>query len=124
MRFLADMGISPETVVFLSGLGHDAVHLADLGLGRESDPQVLERARAEGRVLVAHDLDFGELLAAGRFQLPSVIVFRLRNMHPDSVNRNLQLVVTRHQRALEQGAIISVTESQIRVRSLPLRGLE
>jgi predicted nuclease of predicted toxin-antitoxin system len=121
MRFLADMGISPQTVVFLSGLGHDAVHLADLGLGKESDPQVLERARTEGRVLIAHDLDFGELLAAGRLQLPSVIVFRLRNMHPDSVNRRLQLVVSRHRQALEQGTIISVTESQIRVRSLPLR---
>jgi hypothetical protein len=27
MRFLADMGISPQTVAFLSDLGHDAVHL-------------------------------------------------------------------------------------------------
>jgi predicted nuclease of predicted toxin-antitoxin system len=122
MKFLADMGISPEMVAFLTGLGHDAIHLADHGLGKEADPQVLEKARREGRVLLTHDLDFGELVAAGRLHLPSVIIFRLRNMRPDSVNRNLQLIVTRHRHALEQGAIISVTESQIRVRSLPLQG--
>lgn len=121
MKFLSDMGISPETVAFLTGLGHDAIHLADHSLGKEPDPQVLEKARKKERVLLTHDLDFGELVAAARLRLPSVIIFRLRNMWPDSVNRHLQLIVTQHRHALEQGAIISVTEGQIRVRSLPLQ---
>ncbi len=84
MRFLADMGISPDTVAFLSSLGHDAVHVADLNLAKHPDSQVLDNARADRRVLLTHDLDFGELLAAGGSLLPSVVVFRLRNMHPDS----------------------------------------
>jgi predicted nuclease of predicted toxin-antitoxin system len=43
MRFLADMGISPRTVVFLQGLGHDATHLHDEGLDRLQDPAILAK---------------------------------------------------------------------------------
>lgn len=53
--------------------------------------------------------------------LPSVIIFRLRNMHPERVNQYLRVIISQHQALLEQGAIISVAEGQIRVRPLPLR---
>ena len=120
MRFLADMGISPETAAFLNGLGHDAVHLHEQGLNRLPDPDVLDKARREKRVVLAHDLDFGELMAASRARLPSVVIFRLRNMKPERVNHYLLRVVDRHHEALEKGAIVSVTEGQIRVRILPV----
>lgn len=121
MRFLADMGISPKTVVFLRGLGYDAVHLHDQNLDQLPDPGILEKARDEGRVLLTHDLDFGELIAASEASLPSIIVFRLRNMRPERVNHYLREIVTQHQKPLEQGAIISVTEGQVRVRLLPIK---
>ncbi len=114
------MGISPKTVIFLHGLGHDAVHLSEQGLERLPDPGILEKAREEGRIALVHDLDFGELVAASGARLPSVITFRLRTMHPDRVNSALQSILTQHQAALEQGAMISVTEGQVRVRRLPL----
>ena len=65
MRFLADMGISPATVAFLRGLQHEARHLHEHGLDRLPDAAILEKARSEGAVLLTHDLDFGELVAAG-----------------------------------------------------------
>jgi len=86
MKFLADMGISPRTVAFLRSLGHDAVHLYEQGFGRLSDPTILRKACDEGRVLLTHDLDFGELMAAGGAELPSVVIFRLRDMRPERVN--------------------------------------
>ncbi len=121
MNFLADMGISPVTVAFLRELGHEAVHLHEEGLDRLKDPEILLKAREEGRILLTHDLDFSELVAASGARLPSVIVFRLRNMRPNNVNRYLQRIVELHVRALEKGAIVSVTEGRIRIRSLPLR---
>lgn len=33
MKFVADMGISPKTVSFLKGLGHQAVRIRQLPLG-------------------------------------------------------------------------------------------
>jgi len=62
MKFLADMGISSKTVAFLSNLGYDATHLHNQGLHRLSDPDILEKARSEERVLLTHDLGFGELV--------------------------------------------------------------
>ncbi len=84
------------------------------------DADILEKAKREGRVLLTHDLDFGGLMAASGANLPSVVIFRLRNMRPESVNRYLDEVVTLHQEALEKGAIVSVLETQIRLRTLPL----
>jgi predicted nuclease of predicted toxin-antitoxin system len=120
VKFLADMGISPKTVAFLHGLGHDAVHLSEQGLEQLPDPSIVEKARQEGRIVLVHDLDFGELVAASGARLPSVITFRLRNMHPDRVNSALQSILSHHKEALEQGAMISVTEGQVRVRRLRL----
>jgi len=120
VKFLADMGISPKTTMFLHTLGHDAVHLVDQGLERLPGHDIVAKARQEGRILLVHDLGFGELLAASGETLPSVITFRLRNMHPARVNSALERILPQHGEALEQGAILSVTEGQVRVRLLPL----
>ena len=72
--------------------------------------------------MLVHDLGFGELVAAKGAALPSVITFRLRNMHPDQVNAALQLIIPQHGEAVERGAILSVTEGRVRVRSLPIGG--
>lgn len=120
MRFLADRGISPQTVAFLRDLGHAALHLHEQGLDRLPDSVILKKARDESRILLTHDLDFGELIAASGATLPSTVVFRLRNMRPEKVNYYLQRIIIQHQAALEQGAIISVIEGQIRVRLLPI----
>ena len=96
MRFLADMGISPRTVEFLRDAGHDAVHLLDRGLHELGDPDILQLAREEERILLVHDLDFSDLVAASGGELPSVVVFRLRDMRPASVNEHLRLLLDRH----------------------------
>ena len=115
------MGISPLTVAFLRSHGYEAAHLLEQGLERLPDSEIVDKARREGRVLLVHDLDFGELVAASGDILPSVITFRLRNMHPDQVNIALQAVLNHHLEAIKLGAMISVTEGQIRVRRLPVK---
>jgi hypothetical protein len=49
-----------------------------------------------------------------------VITFRLRDMTPANVNRHLDLILDAHRERLERGAIVSVTESRIRIRDLPI----
>ena len=120
MKFVADMGISPKAVDFLCRLGHEAVHLQEEGLGRLGDSEILRKARQEGRVLLTHDLDFGGLLAASGADLPSVLIFRLRNMCPENVNRYLLKALSQCAAVLEQGAIVTITEGQVRIRNLPL----
>ena len=121
MKFLADMGIPPKAVDFIDKLGYNDVHLNDLGLNTFPDPDILKKARDEGYILLTHDLGFGELVAATKANLPSVIIFRLRNMHPDRVNHYLHKVIIEDREFLEHGAVISITEGQIRVRLLPIK---
>lgn len=120
MRFIADMGISPKTVVYLRSLGHDAIHLHEERLECLPDPDILRKARDERRILLTHDLDFADLIAASQTRLPSVVVFRLRSMRPEIVNRYLCDVINQHAIALKHGAVISVTDGKARVRLLPL----
>lgn len=120
MKFLVDMGISPRAVAFLQDSGHDGMHLLDAKLQRASDKVVLEKARSEGRVLLTHDLDFGELMAASQARLPSVVIFRLRDMRSHNVNKHLHQVILRHHDSLERGAVVIVTEARLRVRALPI----
>ena len=49
--------------------------------------------------MLVHDLGFGELVAASGARLPSVITFRLRNMHPDRVHGALQSILSQHGKA-------------------------
>ena len=55
MRFLADAGISPETVVFLARLGHDVVHVRTLGMHRAPDRAITDHARADARVVLTFE---------------------------------------------------------------------
>lgn len=84
------------------------------------DSEILQKARREASIHLTHDLDFGHLLAASGTQLPSVIVFRLRNMRPEQVNRYLHYPITHHREALGHGAIVTIAEASVRVRHLPL----
>jgi len=85
------------------------------------DPDILKKARSEGRVLLAFDLDFGDLLAASGEKLPSVIIFRLQNQTPSSVWPRLMEVLSSCEADLNGGAIVIVEETRYRVRRLPIQ---
>ena len=120
MRFLADAGISPKTVEFLKQLGHEATHVRTLGMQRAPDAQVIALARTDGSVFLSFDLDFGDLLALGVTDKPSVILFRLADERAESVNRRLSTVLSEQVTELESGALILVQDTRYRVRKLPI----
>jgi len=120
MRFLADAGLSPLTVEFLVQLGHEAVHVRTLGMQRASDREVVERARADSSVVLTFDLDFGDVLALGVLDKPSVIIFRLADERSESVNQRLSAVLAERSADLESGVLILVEDARYRVRKLPI----
>ena len=120
MRFLADAGVSMVTVRELRALGHDATHLGEQGLMRMPDPGILEKAASEARIVPTFDLDFGELLASSAALLPSVIIFRLHDETPASVNPRLLEAIVEHEKPLLAGAVVVVEDGRSRTRSLPL----
>ncbi len=116
------MGLARRTVEWLREQGHDAIHLRDEGLQRLPDPDILAKAAGEARILLTMDLDFPQLLAASGGRFPSLIVFRLANERWENVNARLADVLGSFSSQLDSGAIISVRDTLIRIRKLPLTG--
>lgn len=120
MRFVADVGFPVSGVQALRERGHDVLVLADQGLERLPDDEILTLAREEERVLLGFDLDFGELLAGHPAASPSVVLFRLRDQRPPAVVRRLLVVVDEADSLLREGVVLIVEESRYRVRRLPI----
>jgi len=121
MRFLVDASLSPAVAVLLTEAGHDAVHVRDaLGL-KAPDVEILEHAAADGRVIVAADTDFGELLARRGVNRPSLVLFRRRTGRRPANQAALLLEHLPDVRPqLEHGAVVVIEEGRIRVRRLPI----
>jgi uncharacterized protein (DUF433 family)/predicted nuclease of predicted toxin-antitoxin system len=94
VKLLADVGVSMTTVEALRSRGHDVKHLRDEGLHKLPDAQILDQARSESRAIIAFDLDFADLLAAGGQNGPSVVILRLADQTPASVNPRLVAALT------------------------------
>jgi len=120
LRLLADMNIPPKTVALLRERGWDIVRISDLLPVDAEDEQVLERARAEGRVVVTHDLDFSTLLAVGGHDRPSLLTLRLATADPEAVAQRLLQVLPEVADALQEGAAVTVEEATVRIRRLPI----
>jgi predicted nuclease of predicted toxin-antitoxin system len=69
MKFLVDAQLPPALAGWLNGLGHEAVHVFDIGLGAASDAHIAERAETDNAVLVSKDEDFLTLRLPDRFAL-------------------------------------------------------
>jgi predicted nuclease of predicted toxin-antitoxin system len=120
MRFLADMGVSQQVVVWLRSKGHEAVHLNDEGLHRLPNGEIFQKAAREQRIVLTFDLDFGEIVAGSGVQIVSVILFRLRNTRNDFVIGRLETVLDSCSHELTNGAIVIVEDGRHRVRKLPI----
>lgn len=121
MRFLVDENLSRQLPELLRANGHEAEHIADLGLESASDPVILENAREGNRILVSADTDFGTLLAESHAQLPSIILIRRtanrRAFHLASlIEANLADLTD----DLESGCVVVFDAERVRVRKLPL----
>ncbi len=69
LQILANENVPGDAVEALRKKGHDLAWVREDAPGT-ADPQVLERAQKEGRILVTLDKDFGELAFLGDYQLP------------------------------------------------------
>ena len=120
MRFLLDMPLSPKTAAFLRELGHDATHLGEQGLQRLPDPEIVEKAKQERRVIITMDLGFGHLLAYALSKFPSVILFRVENERPEHINQLLKDHMAVIEPETNAGAIITITDNGLRIHRLPI----
>ena len=117
MRILANENFPADAVSALRDYGHDVAWTRTDSPGI-SDPEVLDRAQREDRILITFDKDFGEL--AYRLKLPAlngIILFRI------SVSTSKQIAKTAvaaiESRSDWSGHFAVVEENRIRMTPLP-----
>jgi len=120
MKILIDMNLSPDWAAVFRAHGWEAVHWSTTGDPRAADRVVMDWARANGYAVFTHDLDFGSLLAVTRADGPSVIQVRAHDVLPSGLSETVARVLSKYERAIESGVLISVDESGTRARILPL----
>ncbi|MBW3600937.1 MAG: DUF5615 family PIN-like protein [Planctomycetes bacterium] len=93
MKFLTDHDIYAVTVRFLSGLGHDVVPVAQLGLAQAQDEELLRVARDQDRIFVTRARDFGAIVFVhgGR---PGVLYLRILPSTQNAVHAELERVLS------------------------------
>jgi len=89
-------------------------------MDRAEDMAIVREAKVRGEVIVTHDLDYGHLLAFSGEKVPSVIIFRLRNTHPNNLSKRLLEVWPEIEGALTEGAIVVIEDAVFRIRGLPI----
>ena len=120
IKILLDQGLPRSAVARLRESGWDAVHAYAIGLSRASDQAILAYARHERRIVVTLDADFHALLAVTNADAPSVIRIRQEGLHGTKLAELLLRIWPRIERQIMQGAMVTVTETVIRIRQLPV----
>jgi predicted nuclease of predicted toxin-antitoxin system len=98
-------------------LGHDVVTAAQLGLAQAADVTLLLAARAQGRIFVTRDRDFGGLVfvqggGAG------VLYLRMVPSTQNAVHAELERVLTLYSEQELQASFVVIEPGRHRIRKL------
>jgi predicted nuclease of predicted toxin-antitoxin system len=101
LRFLVDAQLPPALARLIESRGHEAEHVADLGLEKAPDSRIRAKAAESGAVIITKDEDFAVhiLLPDG----PSVVWVRLGNTRRVELFRRFDAELPKIIAAIERG---------------------
>lgn len=120
MKLLLDQGVARSAGARLQQLGHDAVHVREIGTASATDRAILEEASQREAVVVTFDADFHALLALRGALGPSAIRLRVQNVKGPAAAELVARVIEAARDALQAGAVVTSDGEHIRVRRLPI----
>ncbi len=102
MRFLVDAQLPPALARWLVSRGHEAQHVADLGLAAADDRAIWLHAASTGAVVVTKDEDFA-LLRQMEEEGPSILWVRMGNTRRAALLSWCEEILPAAVAALERG---------------------
>jgi predicted nuclease of predicted toxin-antitoxin system len=121
MKLLVDMNLSPRWVGLLTDAGVEAAHWSSVGPVDAPDLEIMAFAKANGHVVLTHDLDFGAILAATQGDKPSVVQIRSEDVSPEAIGGPVVDALRQMATELDAGALLTVQPNRTRLRVLPLQ---
>jgi len=119
LRFLVDMPVTPDAVSHLRAAGHDAIHASSVGLAQATDPEIIEIARRDGRVVVTADLDYPRLVLLSDAAGPGIVLFRGGSYSDSEMLALLDRVLAEATRLDLEHSVTVIDRHRIRHRRLP-----
>lgn len=121
-RIGLDQGCPRSSATLLNAQGFDALHVGDEGMARATDWEIIQWAVREKRTIITLDSDFHMLLSLHKLLQPSVIRIRQAGLNGERLAALIIRVWPQIALALTNGAAITVTNRDMRVRLLPIIG--
>lgn len=115
LKFLADENIAKSLVSALRKNGYDVKDIKEENLFGISDREVIDKAKADDRVILTHDKDFGNLLNFPLQSHPGVVLIRYRNQSPSYVIPRLVPLLGTLKNKMKDSLTI-VTENLVKIQ--------
>ena len=120
MKFLLDVHMPTRLAWLLCGLGHEC-RLASIVTNQSApDTELVKIAMTNGETILTHNLDFGTLLSFSGASRPSVVIFRFQKINAEVFFSLLKANWASINAPLEEGAIVIIEPTSIRIRVLPI----
>ena len=117
MRVKLDANMPSAMTELLRQAGHDALTVAEEGLGGAADPTILQAATTENRVLVTFDLDFADVRSFPVGSHGGIVVFRLHDQRWAVLQEPVRHLVASGILERIRGGLAIVDEVRIRIRT-------
>ena len=121
MTFLLDENLALSYAEALHDIGIDAIHVIDVGLHQTKDEDIVDFARKNKQAIITFDLDHTRIVAMSGNQLASIITFRVMQFSKEILVNFFQEHYTTLLPALERGTLITVSDTSIRIKELPIQ---
>jgi predicted nuclease of predicted toxin-antitoxin system len=117
MKIKLDENLLTALAELLRATGHDAMTVADEALGGSKDPNVLQVASSEDRVLLTFDLEFADIRQYPIGSHAGIVVFRLHDQRWAVLELPARRLLDSDLLSRLQGGLAIVDESRVRVRT-------
>jgi predicted nuclease of predicted toxin-antitoxin system len=101
VRFLIDAQLPPGLAKFLAASGHQAEHVADVGLLSAPDRAIWDYAKVTDAVILTKDADFAALTVLS--EKPQIVWLRFGNTRKSDLERRIGAILPLIITALESG---------------------
>ena len=121
---MLDQGVPRDAAGQLRDLGYECTHVAEIGMWKAADQDILAFALRKDATIGTLDADFHAILAVSRASGPSVIRLRVQGLGSTESVELIQHVLAAFENDLNRGCLVTVKPRKMTCHMLPIGSSE